>query len=238
MTDQGFATTHWTVVLGARESGSPDAEAALEALCRSYWGALYAYVRRSGRSPADAADLTQAFFVSFLERCSLKAVDPSKGKFRSFLLKALNHFLADEWRRDHALKRGGSHTRLSLDTEDWESRFGRDLRSEQTPELLFERRWALALFARALDRLRVEFTGAGRSEEFDHLKEFLTQPSHKGAYSAVATQLGMEEGAVSVRVHRLRKRYRELVREEVARTVSTPGEVEEELRHLLAVLRA
>lgn len=237
-TNQWFATTHWTVILDAKNSTSAAAEAALESLCRSYWGALYAYIRRSGHSPADAADLTQAFFALFLERRYLKDVDPNKGKFRSFLLKALNHFLADEWRRDHAQKRGGSHVRLSLNTDDWESRFGHELRSDTTPENIFERRWAMALFARALDRLREEFAGDGKEQEFDQLKEFLTQPSQDGAYTAAAAQLGLEEGAVAVRVHRLRKRYRELVREEVAQTVATPDEVEEELRHLLAALRA
>jgi RNA polymerase sigma factor (sigma-70 family) len=237
-TNQWFATTHWTVILNAKNSTSADAEAALELLCRSYWGALYAYIRRSGHSPADAADLTQAFFALFLERRYLKDVDPNKGKFRSFLLKALNHFLADEWRRDHAQKRGGSHVQLSLDTDDWESRFGHELTSEITPENIFERRWAVALFDRAMNRLRAEFLSSGKEQEFELLKEFLSQATCDGAYAAAAGQLGLEEGAVAVRVHRLRKRYRELVREEVEQTVARPDEVEEELRHLLAVLRA
>lgn len=236
LTNQRFATTHWTVVLAAKETASPDATAALEKLCGAYWGALYAYVRHSGRSPADAADLTQAFFARFLEKQFLKEVDREKGRFRSFLLKSLNHFLADEWRQARAQKRGGSLARLSIDTADWENRFGHELATETTPERLFERRWAMALFDRALNRLRNESVQSGKEPEFDLLKQFLSQPSGEGAYAGIAEQFDVEEGAIAVRVHRLRRRYGQLVREEVAQTVASPDEIEEELRHLLAVL--
>ena len=236
LSDQRFATTHWSVVLAAQGPGSPDAAEALERLCRTYWGALYAYVRREGHSPADAADLTQAFFARFLEKHFLQDVDRRKGKFRSFLLKTLNHFLADEWRHAHAEKRGGSHPAISINTEDWETRYGRELTSDVTPEKLFERRWAVTLFDQALAQLRDESARTGNSRQFDFLKDFLSNPASEGAYATAATELGLSPGTVAVQVHRLRKRYGELVREEVAHTVSSPGEVEEELRHLLAVL--
>jgi RNA polymerase sigma-70 factor (ECF subfamily) len=236
LTNQRFNTTHWTVVLTAKRSGSPDAAEALEHLCSTYWGALYAFARRQGRSSADAADLTQAFFARFLEKEFLKDVDREKGKFRSFLLKALNHFLADEWRHAHAQKRAGSHPVVSIDTDDWEARFGHELAYDTTPEKLFERRWAMTLFEQALTRLRNEAVGTGKSREFDLLKEFLSSPSSDGVYAIAAGTLGVSEGAVAVQVHRLRKRYGQLVREAVARTVASADEVEEELRHLLDVL--
>jgi RNA polymerase sigma factor (sigma-70 family) len=235
-TNQWFVTTHWTVVLAAKEADSPEVAAALERLCQIYWGALYAYIRRSGRSPADAADLTQAFFARFLERQFLKDVDQQKGKFRSFLLKALNHFLADEWRAAHAQKRGGSQPRLSINADDWETQFGHELKTETTPESLFDRRWAVAVFDQALNRLRIEFVESGKEQEFEVLKEFLSQASRDGVYASAAGALGMDEGTVAVRVHRMRKRLGQLVREEVSQTVSSPVEVEEELRHLLDVL--
>jgi RNA polymerase sigma-70 factor (ECF subfamily) len=236
LTNQRFATTHWSVVLTAQSPASPDAGEALEQLCRTYWGALYAYVRRAGHPPADAADLTQAFFARFLERDFLHAVNRQKGKFRSFLLKTLNHFLADEWRRAHAQKRAGAHPVLSIHAEDWETRHGHELTSDATPEKLFERRWALTLFGQALTRLRGEFHRAGKTAQFEVLKEFMSSASDDGAYAAAAAKLGINPGTVAVQVHRLRKRYGELVREEVAHTVSDPGEVEGELRHLLVVL--
>lgn len=235
-TNQQFATTHWSIVLSARSASSPGAAEAIEQLCRIYWPALYAYVRRTGRSPDDAADLTQAFFARFLQKQFLQEVDRRKGKFRSFLLKTLNHFLADEWRHAHALKRGGGQSLISMNTTEWETRFGEELASDATPEKLFERRWALALFDKALTRLRDESLHAGHGRQFDLLKDFLSSASDETACAEVAAKLGIGPGNLAVQVHRLRKRYGELVREEVARTVSAPFEVEEELRHLLAVL--
>jgi RNA polymerase sigma-70 factor (ECF subfamily) len=163
-------------------------------------------------------------------------VDRSKGKFRSFLLKSLNHFLVDEWRRDHAQKRGGSQPALSLDTDDWEKNFAHELKSDITPEKLFERRWALALFEEALSRLRDEFLKSGKEREFDLLKEFLGQSSTDGSYSNAAGKLELDENTVAVRVHRLRRRYAQMVREEVARTVVETDEIDTELNHLLNVI--
>jgi len=236
LTNQRFATTHWSVVLAAKGPESPGAAVALEQLCRTYWGALYAFVRRAGHPPADAADLTQAFFARFLEKQFLQDVDRQKGKFRSFLLKTLNHFLVDEWRHAHAEKRAGSHPVLSINAEEWESRYGHELASEATPEKLFERRWAMTLFDQALARLRAESVQTGSAREYDLLKDFLSRPAGDGDYAAVAGQLRLSPGTIAVHVHRLRKRYGELVREEVAHTVGSGDEVEAELRHLLGVL--
>jgi RNA polymerase sigma factor (sigma-70 family) len=235
-TNQRFTTTHWSVVLAAQAPDSPAAAAALEQLCRTYWGALYAYVRREGHPPADAADLTQAFFARFLEKQFLADVDRRKGKFRSFLLKTLNHFLVDEWRHAHAQKRAGGHAVISIDADEWETRHGHELASDRTPEVIFERRWALTLFEQAFARLREESVQAGNDRQFQLLKDFLSNPTSDGAYEGVAAKLGLSSGAIAVQVHRLRRRYGELVREEVAHTVSHPGEVEDELRHLLEVL--
>jgi len=236
LTNQQFASTHWSVVLAAQGADSSQAAEALERLCRTYWGALYAYVRREGHPAANAADLTQAFFARFLEKDFLHNVDRRKGKFRSFLLKALNHFLADEWRHAHAQKREGAHPAISIDADDWETRYGHELASDLTPEKLFERRWAMALFDQALARLREESVRAGNGRQFDLLKDFLSSPASEGAYATAAAELGLSSGTIAVQVHRLRKRYGELVREEVAHTVAHPGEVEEELRHLMDVL--
>jgi len=233
LTNQRFTTTHWSVVLSAK---GPHAAEALEKLCGTYWAALYAYVRREGHAPADAADLTQAFFARFLEKQFLQDVDRQKGKFRSFLLKTLNHFLADEWRHAHAEKREGAHLVISINAEEWETRYGHELASEVTPEKIFERRWAMTLFDQALARLREESGQAGTGRHFDLLKDFLSSASSDGAYATVANQLGLSPGTIAVQVHRLRKRYGELVRDEVAHTVTSPDEVEEELRHLLGVL--
>jgi len=236
LTNQRFVTTHWSVVLASKASDARDADEALEQLCRTYWGALYGYIRRAGHPPADAADLTQAFFARFLEKEFIQDVDRQKGKFRSFLLKTLNHFLADEWRHAHAEKRAGSHPAISINAEDWETRFGHELASDLTPEKLFERRWAMALFEQALARVREESVQAGKGAQFELLKDFLSSASSDGAYATVANQLSVNPGTVAVLVHRLRKRYGELVREEIAHTVSSPDEVEAELRHLLGVL--
>jgi len=236
LTKQWFTTTHWSVVLSAQGPDSPDAAVALENLCRTYWAALYAYVRREGHPPADAEDLTQAFFARFLEKRFLQEVDRRKGKFRSFLLKTLHHFLVDEWRHAQAEKQGGSCPVISINAQEWETRYGHELASDLTPAKLFERRWAMTLFDQALRRLGEECVRAGKGRQFDLLKEFLSSPSNEGAYAEAAKKLGLSERAVAVQVHRLRRRYGELVREEVAHTVAGPEEVEEELHHLLDVL--
>ena len=236
LTGQWFATTHWTVVLSAQDVNSPEAQAALERLCRTYWPALYAYVRREGHPPADAADLTQAYFARFFEKQFLNDVDRSKGRFRSFLLKTLNHFIVDEWRRAHAQKRGGSHSVISINVDDWETRCAHELSSDVTPEKLFDRRWAMMLFEKALARLEEDSARTGKAREFELLKPFLSNPSGDGAYAEAAVELGIAERAVAVQVHRLRKRYGQMVREEVAQTVASPDEIEAELKHLLDVL--
>lgn len=231
-----FATTRWTLVLSAGQAGTPAAHAALESLCRIYWYPLYAFIRRQGRDTHDAQDLTQAFFARLLEKNYLDQVSPEKGKFRSFLLACLKHFLANEWDRRRAQKRGGALLLLSIDAADAERRYGLEPAHGQTPEALFERRWALTLLDRVLEMLRTEFVAAGKGTQFDQLKEGLTVDRHSLSYAALGARLGLREGAVKVAVHRLRRRYRELLRAEIAHTVSIASEVDEELRHLFAVL--
>jgi RNA polymerase sigma-70 factor (ECF subfamily) len=224
------------VVLSARDPASSLSERALEELCRAYWGPLYAYLRRQGRSPHDAQDLTQEFFVRLLHKNYLHAVDREKGRFRTFLLVALRRFLADESDRAHAQKRGGGVACLSLDAEAAEHRYGAEPVDTLTPERLYERHWALALLDRTMARLRQEFVASGEAEEFAILKTFLTAEKGAISYTEVAPQLGLTEGALRVAAHRLRRRYRDLVREEIAHTVADPTEIEEEVRHLMAVL--
>jgi len=236
MADRRSTTTQWTVVLVAREATSRNAAAALEHLCRTYWAALYAYARHRGRSAADAGDLTQAFFARFLEKRFSSGVKRRQEKCRSYFLKAFNHFLADEWRRVDARNRAGTFQVISISTDEWESRYERDPASDATPEDFFERRWARALFDHALARLRHEVEQAGKYREFDLLKEFISPRREVRAYAAAARNLGLSEAAVAVHVHRFRKRYGQLVRDEVARTVGNADEVEEELSHLLDIL--
>lgn len=231
-----FATTHWSVVLSARDPASSLSERALEELCRAYWGPLYAYLRRQGRSPHDAQDLTQEFFARLLHKDYLRAVDREKGRFRTFLLVALKRFLADESDRARARKRGGGVPCLSLDAEAAEHRYGAEPVDTLTPERLYERHWALALLDRTMARLRQEFVASGKAEEFAILKTFLTAERDAISYAEVAPQLGLSEGALRVAAHRLRRRYRDLFREEIAHTVADPTEIEEEIRHLMAVL--
>jgi RNA polymerase sigma-70 factor (ECF subfamily) len=234
--DGYFATTHWTLILNARGSDAPLAREALEKLCRSYWYPLYAFVRRQGRGPHDAQDLTQEFFARLLEKHYLEEVDRAKGRFRSFLLAALKHFLSNEWDRQRAHKRGGASPHVPIDTQFAESRYGLEPAHEQTPEKLFERRWALTLLDQVLARLREEFVAAGKTGHFEELKVVLTSDKRSIPYAELGTRLGLSEGAVKVAVHRLRRRYRELLRAEIAGTVAGPEEVEEEIRHLFAAL--
>ena len=231
-----FATTHWSVVLSARDPASPQSEEALEALCRAYWCPLYAYLRRQGRSPHDAQDLTQEFFARLLHKDYLHAVAREKGRFRTFLLVALKRFLADESDRAHAQKRGGGVACLSLDAEAAEHRYGAEPVDTLTPERLYERHWALALLDRTMARLRQEFVASGKADEFAILKTFLTAEKGAVSYAEVAPQLGLSAGALRVAAHRLRRRYRDLFREEIAHTVADPAEIEEEIRHLMTVL--
>ena len=231
-----FVTTHWSVVVSARKKDSPESDAALETLCRTYWYPLYAYVRRQGHSPPDAQDLTQEFFARLLQKDYLKAAAREKGRFRTFLIVALKRFLANEWDRARAQKRGGGQHPLSLDTELAEQRYRIEPVEGATAERVFERRWALTLLDRTMTRLREEFGSAGKGEEFDGLKVCLTAERGEISYAEIAKALGINEGAARVAVHRLRKRFREIFREEIAHTVSSPDEIEEEVRYLMGVL--
>jgi RNA polymerase sigma factor (sigma-70 family) len=232
-----FVTTHWSVVLSARGPQSPQSAAALEKLCRIYWYPLYAYLRRGGQSKENAEDLTQAFFARLLEKEFLGSAQPERGRFRSFLLMALKRFMANEWDRAHAQKRGGFKIQMPLDTELAERKFQSEFTAAETPpDRAFERRWALTLLEQTMSRLRSEFEAAGKISEFERFKIFLTADKKEIPYAKAAGELGMSESALRVAIHRLRKRYRELFREEIAHTLAQGESVDEELRHLLSVL--
>jgi RNA polymerase sigma factor (sigma-70 family) len=233
-----FETTHWSRILAARDRDRDDPRAhdALAALCQSYWPPIYAYVRRHGHDPHAAEDLTQAFFAAVLEPGALAGVDPAKGKFRAFLLAACRHFLGHRREQDCALKRGGGKHPISIDARDAEGRYLREPADDLTPEVLFVRRWAIALLEGVLDDLRGEYTRAGKSGLFDALKSTLTGDPRSSPYAAIAGRLGMTEGAVQVAVHRLRGRYRAALRSRIAATVADPADIEEEIRDLFAAL--
>jgi RNA polymerase sigma-70 factor (ECF subfamily) len=231
-----FATTHWSEVLAAGEAASPQADDALARLCRAYWYPLYAYVRRQGHSSADAEDLTQEFFARLLEKNFLKAAAPEKGRFRSFLLIALKRFLANEWERARAQKRGGGNAPLELDAVSAEERYRLEPVDEASGDRIYERRWALTLLDQVLQRLHDEAARAGKGAQFELLKTFLYGEKSALPQTEIGAQLGLSESAVKSAVHRLRQRYREVLRQEVAHTVASPADVEDELRHLLKVL--
>jgi RNA polymerase sigma-70 factor (ECF subfamily) len=231
-----FATTHWSLVLAAGRHASPTSREALATLCRTYWYPLYAHVRRRGHRAEEAQDLIQEFFAELLAKDRLQVADRERGRFRSFLLAALDHFLANAWRRAHARKRGGHRPILSLDFGEGEGRYVAEPAHELTPEKLYERRWALTLIEQALARLREELKRDGKRELFEQLKPYLGGGENAEPYGQLAGRLDMTEGAVKVAVHRLRRRCGELLREEIARTVAGPQEVEEELRDLFDVL--
>jgi RNA polymerase sigma-70 factor (ECF subfamily) len=219
----------------ARGSASSQAADALAELCRVYWYPLYAYLRRGGSSPHDAEDLTQGFFAHLLARRFLDHVDREKGKFRSFLLASLKNYLADQRDRDHAQKRGGGATPVALDSLAAESRYRLEPADNLTPDRLYEKQWALSLLTQVLARLQAEMDGEGKNELFEALKGVLTG-DRSDAYAAVAEKLGTTEGAIKTAAHRLRRRYREILREEISHTVATPGEIEDEIRYLLSCL--
>jgi len=232
----GFVATRWTVVLAARDKVSPQLGEALESLCRAYWYPLYAYVRRLGHPTADAQDLTQEFFARLLAKEWLASADREKGRFRTFLVVALKRFLANEWDRLHREKRGGHAPHFPLDTEMAEARYQSEPALELTADRIYERRWALALLENTMNRLREEFGQANKAAEFERLKVFLTADKSAIACADVARELGMSEGAARVAAHRLRRRFREVFREEVAHTVASAEDVDEEFRHLLEAL--
>jgi RNA polymerase sigma factor (sigma-70 family) len=231
-----FVTTHWSVVVTAGGSDTAGARRALENLCNAYWYPLYAYVRRRGFSPPDAEDLTQEFFARFLEHQWVANADREKGRFRTFLLSAMNHFLANEWDKARAQKRGGGIRPVPLEFGTAETRYSREPADSITPEQHFERRWALTLLETVTRRLQADYEQDGRGELFAALHPCLVGDRTNQPYEELARKLGLTEGAVKSAVHRLRQRYRQLLRDEIAHTVAGPGEVEEELRHLIAVL--
>jgi RNA polymerase sigma factor (sigma-70 family) len=231
-----FATTHWSVVLAAGHISVPGAREALETLCRTYWYPLYVYVRGQGRTPHDAQDLTQEFFARLLEKNYLQFADPDRGKFRAFLLKSLKHFLVNEWEKARAQKRGGGHSFIPLDADIAESRYAAEPIPALTLDTVYEKRWAVTLIEVVLARLRETYSTTGRLLIFEALKPFIWSDQTTLSYTELAEQLGLKAGAVKVAVYRLRTRYRELLRAEIAETVATPGEVDEELQHLISVL--
>jgi RNA polymerase sigma-70 factor (ECF subfamily) len=233
-----FATTSWTQVLKAREAPSSEARQALEGLCRAYWYPLYAFVRRQGYGPEESRDLTQAYFAELLEKDYIEDFDPSLGRFRVFLQASVRNFLSKERDKRHARKRGGQVQVLSLDGDEVEGRYRYEPVDRLTPEEIFERRWALTLLERVMERLRNELSEVGRAEEFEKLKGFLTGDGPKVPYRRAALELRTTEEAVKTSVHRLRQRFGTLLRQEIAETVSTPEEIDDEVRHLLKKLAA
>ena len=230
-----FTTTHWSVVLQAGDSNFAQASHALETLCRSYWYPLYAYVRRNGHNPHDAQDLTQEFFARLLERKSVRLADRNLGRFRTFLLAALENFLANEWRRSQTQRRGGQEHVISIDNTA-EQRYAREPATELSPERIYEQRWALVFLEQVLSKLRAEFVEAGKGSTFDAIKVFLTGDRPPVSYAELAASLKTSEGALKMAVSRMRQRYGELLRREIANTVSSPDEIEDELRALMAAL--
>jgi RNA polymerase sigma-70 factor (ECF subfamily) len=232
-----FTPTHWSVVLAAAgQSDSTSSRDALEKLCRNYWVPIYAFVRRQGHSPHDSQDLTQEFFARLLEKNYLAEADRAKGRFRSFLLASLKHFLANERDKANAQKRGGGKVFISIDSDAVETAFGAELTQEATADKIFERRWALALLDQVLRRLREEYARDGKEKQFGQLKQTLTEASRSVPYAEIAARLGISEGAVKVAVHRLRQRYRELLRAEISDTVAGADEIEDEIRSLFTAL--
>lgn len=233
-----FATTQWNVVLKARDAPAPQAREALAELCETYWYPIYAFVQRSGFNPDAAQDLTQAYFACLLEKDFLESVRPEAGRFRSFLLASLKHFMANEWDKQKAQKRGGHLRRVTLDQDGATSRYGVEPASHLTPEDVFEKKWAQTLSERALGSLQAEWDKRGKTEQFRLYQGFLTANQPELSYSDLAARLTLSEGATRVAVHRLRHRYAKLLREEIAGTVRDPSEIEDELRHVLEVLAA
>jgi RNA polymerase sigma factor (sigma-70 family) len=232
-----FSTTQWTIVLAAGHGCAAEAERAIATLCERYWYPVYAFVRREGSDADEALDVTQGFFAKLLERRDLSAVERGRGRFRSWLLTAVKHYAANERERARADKRGGGRSPLSIDLLDAESRYRLEPAHDETPERVFERRWAMMLLERALSALRGECRRDGKGPLFEALKEHIGSAPSQGQYQQSAAELGMTEGAVRTAVYRLRRRYRELLREQIAETVETPEQIEEEITFLLTALR-
>lgn len=231
-----FDTTRWTIVNAVGASDSAAARHALAELCEAYWYPIYAYVRRQGHDSEDARDVTQAFFAQLLERNDLVGLDPARGRFRSFLLAATRHFVLNDAVRRRALKRGGGDLPASLDFDTAEDRYRKEPADPETPEHIFERRWALTLIDAALNGLRDEWRAAGKDAEFEALRECLMGEPPEGGYEALSRVLGSNANATRVAVHRLRRRFRQRLREAIAETVLSEEEVDDEIRHLFSVL--
>jgi RNA polymerase sigma factor (sigma-70 family) len=232
-----FATTHWSVVLEA-QGESPAAQEALEKLCRTYWRPTYAFLRRQGVRPEEAEDITQGFFAQLLERRKFNAVRKEKGRLRSFLLGALKYFLADEQRRAMAIKRGKGQRLIPLEELRADERIEMEPADPVTAEMIYERRWALTVLEQVLDRLKNEYRTADKAALFDSLKQLLPDEPGSPSQAEIAARLGMAENAIRQAFYRFRQRYQSLLREEIAHTVATPGDIEDELRHLIAVIEA
>jgi RNA polymerase sigma-70 factor (ECF subfamily) len=231
-----FATTHWSLVHAAGRPSSAQARAALASLCEAYWYPLYAFIRRRGHSADDARDLTQAFFATLLDKGYLRAADKSRGRFRSFMLAACQHFLSKERDRTAARKRGGGRIPMSLDFDAGENRYLQEAAHELTAERIYERRWAITLLDRVMVRLHEDYARAGKSELFERLKDSLAGESCE-TYGQTAAALGMTPGAVKVAAHRVRKRFRALLCDEIAQTLSAPEDLDDEIRLLFAAVR-
>jgi DNA-directed RNA polymerase specialized sigma24 family protein len=232
-----FNTTHWSLVREAAGLSDSGAVRALEKLCTGYWFPLYAFVRRQGYAAADAEDLTQGFFSWLIESKHLNVADPEIGRFRSFLLCRLKHFLSDKCKKARAQKRGGGQSVLSLDLAMAEEWYGLEpATTELSPDLIFDRRWAMAILERTVERLRAEYVAADRGALYDELKHFRPGEDASRSYAEVAARVGLSEGAVKSAIYRLRQRHRDLLREEIAQTVATPSEVDEEIRYLISIL--
>ena len=235
--EREFRTTHWSVILRAGGESSPEADQALEELCRAYWYPLYAYVRRQGRSAEDAQDLTQSFFARLLERKSVRFADPDRGRFRTFLLTSLKNFLINDWQKSRTASRGGGALTFSLDEKEADGRYLAEPVDGLTPERIYEKRWAVTLLERVLSLLRDKYKAQGNLLLFETLKPYVWGDANLG-YDEAATKLGTTAGALRTAMHRFRESYRQLLREEVGRTVASPAEVDAELRELVAVLRS
>jgi RNA polymerase sigma-70 factor (ECF subfamily) len=229
-------TTSWKQVLAARDAPSSESRQALEGLCRAYWYPLYAFVRRLGEGPEEARDLTQAYFAQLLDKGYLEDYDPSRGRFRVFLMVSIQNFLSKEREKARAWKRGGRAEIVSLDEDDVEGRYDYEPADRLTPEEIFERRWALTLIERVLGRLRQELADSGREREFEKLKGLLTGNQPDVPYREVASELGTSEAVVKTSIQRLRRRFGALLREEIAATVASEEEVDDEVRHLLTTI--
>lgn len=229
-----FLTTHWSAVVRAGQGEAREAAAALAELCQDYWCPLYAFVRRQGRTRAEAEDLTQGFFAQLLARNFVADADQGRGRFRNYLLTLFKRFLANEWNRQHAQKRGGFQPVVSIDADLAESRLDTEPARTDSPEALFERQWAMTLLERVTGRLRREYVESGRETLFEHLEGCLVRGESTRSYAEIAARLKLTEGAIKMAVQRLRARYRELLREEIGHTVASPDEVDEEIRHLFA----